>query len=571
MSRNVRQKFPATPVKATKRVGSRSSSPDLSSSDEDGYSGVEDVSESEDDDVDVVAAEEKYILRESSTRPLIFEDDNDADEEGDDDDEAEDDEVIGDNTSWDGILESEQDEAVPEDESDGIDREPMSSERRVRFTGVPDSDSDSTTSDVSETENFGDFFPDIFVDQNALDPHFRREIEKDQDDSSSTSSTHWVEQVHVLEALDEEEDDDEDVTPTVTPTATPAPSAVPAEASSPSPVGDGPEDGYESDGDTTEEDEPEPPIRQKQMRRFPAPDPDTDSDTETATPFRRGKPRVGRFNLDKSEKKPIAVLNPTTRRMMIFTPERVGRFDLSPEQFDLGFPSALPAGMPFFLPGISVMMDNMLSNSSFGDHLFNTSPLRPTEAFFPTSDTGYEECSDESEFPTTGGEDDGEADLRIEDFIQFGESDEEDNVGFWNPEMASSPSRPTTAASGADAVPDSPAMELLKHFDNNSDLVGAFRRNQVNQQLILSDKASQESLAFANPYHHGTLRGIKAGSIETVTTPITPARRHKRANAFNVQGIENLNSAQKRKAPSSFTDSLHKKQRSISDMDTLQI
>jgi len=208
MSRNIRQKFPPTPVKATKRRRSGSSSPDLS--DDDGYSAVEDISDSEDDDEDgVVAAEEQHIIKNerrrarpsrAAPRPQPSddehddadeedeeddEDDDDDEEEEDDDDAGLDDDDTGDASSWNGIA-PDSDDITAHDLAAAAGRAVSSSpvKRQVRFD-IPDSDSDSTTSEA--TDDVDVFFPDIFVEQTSLDPAFRREIEKDPDASSNDS------------------------------------------------------------------------------------------------------------------------------------------------------------------------------------------------------------------------------------------------------------------------------------------------------------------------------------------------------------------------------------------------
>jgi hypothetical protein len=209
MSRNIRQKYPATAVKAQKRRRGSESSSSIDLSDDDGYSAVEDISDSEDnDEEDVTAVEEENILVEafpiSSDAPRPQSDDEeekvDVDEEEeeeevevgeeaeDDEDDDDGDEHIDDgdddNASWAGILSD-----VDDDHASGFyhDSNPFVSdpiiERHVRFD-VPDSDSDST-----ETEDdHADLFPDIFVSQNSLDPAFRKEIEHDPDESSGSNS-----------------------------------------------------------------------------------------------------------------------------------------------------------------------------------------------------------------------------------------------------------------------------------------------------------------------------------------------------------------------------------------------
>lgn len=200
MSRNVRKKQQATPTKVAKRRGSDVSS-SLDLSDDGGYSAVEDITDSDEDEEDVDAVEEEHILTNtlrnvvrSSPRPV------EEDEEGDDEDEDEDDgDGDGDDeddddvesTSWDGIQ-SDTDEIHPVGQ--GLEDPSVSGpedsvvERRVRFDVPESSDGDSTETDDDIDHGF---FPDIFVDQSSLDPNFRREIEHDFDDDNSSNSGFW--------------------------------------------------------------------------------------------------------------------------------------------------------------------------------------------------------------------------------------------------------------------------------------------------------------------------------------------------------------------------------------------
>lgn len=274
MSRNIRQKYPRAPVKVAKRRGSDSSS-SLNLSDDDGYSGVEDISDSDDEDEDHVrAAEEKHIISHE-LRHVVSEpprpplnDDSDADEEDeeDDDDEEEeeeeededddegdevaegDDEPGHETVSWDGILSDIDDGAISDLAPTNyiLDEEVIYGERHVRFTGVPDSDSDSTTTDT--TKDIDGFFPDLFVEQNSLDPAFRREIEYDPDESSNSGSF-WDFHSQDQLGLDSDADIGVAVQEEDTPTATPCVSQVPTEVSTPVPSGEPVMelDGYESE------------------------------------------------------------------------------------------------------------------------------------------------------------------------------------------------------------------------------------------------------------------------------------------------------------------------------------
>ncbi|PTB68101.1 hypothetical protein BBK36DRAFT_1115054 [Trichoderma citrinoviride] len=545
MSRNIRQKYPAAAAKAQKRRRGSDTSSSLDLSDEEGYSAVEDISDSEDnDEEDVIAVEEEMILTEGlpnasgAPRPLSDDDaeEEDAGNDNDDDDDDEDDDDVeeeaededdgdADNTSWAGILSEVDDEHDFYHDPNAFASDPVV-ERHVRFD-VPDSDSDST-----ETEDdHADLFPDIFVSQNALDPAFRKEIEHDPDESSGSNSF-WDYHGHYEE--EEEEDSDSEA------------EEEPLEL-----------DGYESDGDTTdEEDIPEPIIRKRSRRQSNAMSDDEASNSEADSPVKpeRGQPRVGRFNLDRSDKKPIAVLNPLTRKMMIFTPTRRHQLDLSPEQFN--FPWAIEAEhSPSLLSNsANMMLSAMFSSNTFGDFV-NAQAMGPAEAFFPFPSEANADDSSTAHSMEEEEEEDDEEKLNINDFITFGEGDDDESSGDEGNDnkWRASPNRPTTASSDMG--------EVLSHLNPNT--VGAFRRNQINQQLILSNQATQDSLAFSGPYNYTALRGLKSDRFDTAAIPLTPARRHKKQLSDMARGPVNALSA-KRKATSEASGSSHKKHRSIS-------
>ncbi|PNY28101.1 Uncharacterized protein TCAP_01974 [Tolypocladium capitatum] len=571
MSRNVRHKHPATPPKVSRRRGSDSSS-SLDLSDEDGYSAVEDISDSEDDDEeDVDAVEEEMILTEAVSRPAVAprpqprsddeeggEEDEEEDVAGDDDDG--DDNHFGDgdvdeSTSWAGIV-SEVDGSQVSDlhhvpNSFASD---VAVERHVRFD-VPSSDSDST-----ETEDdHGDLFPDIFVSQNSLDPAFRREIEHDPDESSGSGSfwdfngQYEEQQESDAEEVVREHSDEETPTSTrrASQTATGPASFTPAFEESLE------LDGYETDGDTTEEDVPDPPIRRKSHRPSNPISDVSDSDADSPVKPQRGQPRVGTFNLDRSDKKPIAVLNPLTRKMMIFTPHRRRQLDLSPEQFN--FPWLMEEQFtPLLSNSANMMLSAMFSPSPFGDFV-NAQTMGPAEAFFPFPSDANTADEDSAAPSVQGEEDEGEKKLDISDFIRWDDGDssgEEGDDCNWEP--SSTPVRPATATSERD---------VLSHL--NPDTVGAFRRNQINQQLILSNQATQDSLAFSGPYNYTALKGLKSDRFETAGIPLTPIRRQKKKMVEMARSpLESVSA--KRKA-SGEADGGHKRYRSISDVDFLRI
>lgn len=312
-----------------------------------------------------------------------------------------------------------------------------------------------------------------------------------------------------------------------------------------------------ADGDTTEEDTPEPPIRRRTRRPSNARSEISVTEDESPVKSTRGQPRVGRFNLDRSDKKPIAVLNPLTRKMMIFTPHRRRQLDLSPEQFNFSWPLEEQSS-PLLSNSANMMLSAMFSSNTFGDFV-NAQTMGPAEAFFPfPSETGGVDGS--SSPPSMEGEDDdAEKNLDISDFITWdndGSSGDEEDNDNWPP--SSTPLRPTTASS---------ELDILGHL--NSDTVGAFRRNQINQQLILSNQATQDSLAFAGPYNLTAIKGLKSDRFDTAGMPLTPIRRQKRHMADARSPLEKVSA--KRKASSEASNNGHKKQRSISDVNLLRI
>ncbi|OAA53535.1 Amidase [Cordyceps fumosorosea ARSEF 2679] len=559
MSRNVRKKV-TTPRRPKRRDSDTTSASSIDLSDDDGYSAVEDITDSEDDDEDDVdAVEEENIRTEAVAKPLPSPrpPTDDDDDDDDDDDEALDQFEIevdvsvdgngefeddDEQASWAGIVSDGDDNHVTDFYIDADTFIPdVAAERHVHFD-IPSSDSDSTDTD----DDHGDLFPDIFVAQNSLDPAFRKEIENDLDDGSSDSGTFWD---YTGQHHGDDNSDAEDINET--PTATPHNNHIKSEDTGPaSPI---PEEFYgcESDGDTTEEDTPEPSARKRTRRLSVAISEMTDSESEPVK-TERGHPRVGRFKLDRSDKKPIAVLNPLTRKMMIFTPHRRHQYDLSPEQMNFPWPfngQTEPLGDD----AANMMFNAMLSSEAFTDY-FNTQP----NALFPLPVEGGE--AEASSPSMEADDDDAESNLKMSDFITWDKDDssgEEDEAGNWQP--SSTPIRPTTASS---------EIDVLSHL--NSETVGAFRRNQINQQLILSNQATQDSLALSGPYNHTALRGLKSDRFDTAGMPLTPIRRQKK-HLSDIARSPLENASAKRKASSEATSAGHKRHRSISDVNMLRI
>lgn len=595
VSKSVKRQ-PTTPVKGKapvrrRRLSDVSSSLDLS--DEEGYSDLDDITSDEDDEEDVEAAEEDHIIR-SSPQPTEEEEEGDdeagdaedEEEEDDDDDDDEDDEDNDavESASWDGILSDVEVDELNQDETDTLSMGNDSAvERRVRFDVPDSSDGDSTETDEDVVNR--DFFPDIFVPQSSLDPGFRREIERDQDDDNNSDSGFWDFHSHDftnhnndstfddnvstdIEAVLRSLQDDDDSTPIATPMNRQGSStAQSSRRPSPEMDDDTSLDGYQTDGDTTEEEDDAKPVRPKTARELA--EEDTDSEVVTIIRARRGQPRVGRFTLDNPRKKPIAIVNPKTGKMMIFTPQggRNGGLDLSPEQFNFQWFEAEPQSSPMVNSG-NMMMSAMVSSNTFGDFM-NTQAIGPEEAFFSLPpDANY--LDDMDFFEESGGEheqEDEEKHLQLEDFIDF-DDEFEGLSGDEAPANDEDPILCTPSSAGRPTTASGEMTSLLDHFETNADLVGAFRRDQANHQLISRSKATRESLAFSGPYYEGTLRGIKDGRIASTNVPISPLRKQRRTSELASSPLNTVN--QKRKA-SGQQDWSHKRQRSMPDVNVLSL
>jgi hypothetical protein len=338
-----------------------------------------------------------------------------------------------------------------------------------------------------------------------------------------------------------------------------------------------------ADGDTTEDDEPEPTPSHSRRRRSSGGD--SDFSGHKIVRFRRGTPRTGRFHLDSSDKKPVAMVHPVSGKMLIFTPQRLRQLDLSPETFDLQFfgnNSSLAS--PIFSNSANLMMSAMFAPPLFGNET-SAPPVGPIHAFFPFASSGTA-IDDSDESDADAEEDEAEKNIDIDDFLISSDGDDEeadpssdhDAPSASDIDLTTTPtnlSRPNTAVSDASMTDAHP---LLDHFEKTSrDVVGAFRKNQADHQLVYGGKISREALGFSNGFQEGTLRGIKPGSIDTALTPVAPLRRGKRSSfgAFNAERMAMAMSSpgtpsQKRKASDGPGNSLHKRHRSISDVEMIQ-
>lgn len=163
MSRNMRHR--STPPPAQKRPQSSSQQSHDSDSDDD-YGGVDDISGSEDDEPNVEVAEERAIISsEGEETPVVPQPYEEYGQwEGFD--------FQGDAASLDGNF---FEQAVQKSSSvaESYDEE-AAIEKHVHWESPVESESETIgDSDADE------FWPDIFLDKNEIDPHLLRQIEAD--------------------------------------------------------------------------------------------------------------------------------------------------------------------------------------------------------------------------------------------------------------------------------------------------------------------------------------------------------------------------------------------------------
>lgn len=187
MSRNLRHKSNATSIKKPVR---RNSTADYT---DDDYAGVELVSDDEEDDPDVESAEEAAIIESE-------------DEVSDDEDSGSPRPSIDDEV-WEGFGSTQEvlgdQDKFFDDHMARMSAPDHDIESTVWNATNSKAESDKSTEDTrrvrfdlsdssSESDMELDIFPDIFLEQNSLDPGFRRAVEADEyEDGPSSEEGYW--------------------------------------------------------------------------------------------------------------------------------------------------------------------------------------------------------------------------------------------------------------------------------------------------------------------------------------------------------------------------------------------
>ncbi|KAI1001270.1 hypothetical protein K3495_g6929 [Podosphaera aphanis] len=494
----------------------RSSSIDLFS-DDDSYAGVEQISDSEDDDPKVEKAEERAIIyyagRNNVQENFQLSQDDTWQGLSDYPSMLEDMPLFGEEISveeeW--RMQTRSDEIL-KDEDEPEERSVSERAHSVDFESSDD-----------EIEMFDDVFPDIFIDKDKLDSSFRRQI--DHDDVSDDGS-YWehedVEAMYggteiidkAIDTIDEDEEYDSDSTLS----------------------------GHESDmsGETTDDDLPDEYYTK--TRRSLARMPEDESEAEEDNSY---TPRL--YSWKHTSNKPFATVSTNCKKMILFNVTQVSRnVDLESSRQRLfatqqaNFASS-PARCNF-----GNMLMTALQNPSPTISAFSLSGTQ--EAFLSgnVKFNDYTSYGSSSEYDTDDVEEIyGDTITNLDEFINF-ESDQDttsDNEIQTTPMPVDTDIPPTQSrhdnSLGEDIHP------LIPHF--NRGVVGSWRQKQNTHQLLHRNIATPESLAFGgNQFMEGTLKGVKSGRLKHASTPITPARKQRLLNPVKITACS-LASSMKRK------------------------
>ncbi|PQE22369.1 amidase protein [Rutstroemia sp. NJR-2017a WRK4] len=495
-SRNTQRESFKTP---TKPRSAKKAKKTIDYSSDSSYAGVYDISDDEDndsdDDPDVFLGAggpvEKY---EEAAMFESAEEDDDLETVEDDTDSQRTPRANDEYEEWQGIPDSS-DEVL----GDGGFLENISSTHDSDTYDSPKKRVTFDLSDDSDIASDDEWWPDLFdaatsrnapfLSTDALPPGLARVLEDDRDNDDNDGSDHEV--YWGNGSSDEEQVDNE------------------SDSSSSS--------GYESDdgGDTTDDEDwrdnrPEP-VESVVRRDSPEPP----SSIGMRIERRKGQPDVITWyhNTDI----PFVILDEAGKDLLMFSHDVVPRLQTPGNSSSPIKNGVVGEFSPVLSNQANVMMSAMQDTPldfSFG---FGQSLSQP-EAFFSGFDfnnTGYHSPTEESSYDDS---DSNKPDaLQWKDLLHLDETldgdDEADDDDAIEPQ--STPARPTTARSEDQVHP------LLEHLDRNP--VGAFRHNQQSQRLINSNTISQEALAFGTD----TIRGVKNGHLESLTSSLTPRRKPK--------------------------------------------
>ncbi|KAL3466161.1 hypothetical protein BJX64DRAFT_250990 [Aspergillus heterothallicus] len=366
--------------------------------------------------------------------------------------------------------------------------------RRVHF----EEDSDSSSDSDSYTE---DEIPSDFLHQDSLDPQLRRMIESDneavrrssrrQSDEIYADSDYGHSNIYHVES-----------------------DAAASEGSS---------SGYETDdGETTDEDLP-PPATITHPRSILRRDSSASlvmgvEEKVEPTPRRRRGPIMGTFVADPH--KPVALVDCTGKHLVIIPAYASSRHDWldsaatsvcgtannSPRAttmhlIDESDTDALVSPNLDFSPMLASSA-NLMMTALGNDITPGGQVMGPPEAFYPSRDFAID-----SSFEDDDDEDDPEAQLNVDDFIDFGDGSSDDELDKAFDEDALASPMATSAMGGTTGTPTpnrggesqqaTSAERFLNHLDRG--IVTAFRRNHNRYQALLRLPQHREFMPANSP------------------------------------------------------------------------
>lgn len=358
--------------------------------------------------------------------------------------------------------------------------------RRVHFQ-----ESDSSSSDSDSLTD--DEIPGDFLQQDSLDPQLRRMIESDNENQtrhSRRSDDVFGESDYGHANIYHAESD--------------------ADSYGSS--------GYETDdGETTDEDLPPPATithPRSILRRDSSASLAPADDEDKRPPLRRRGPIMGTFIADPN--KPVALVDSSGKHLVIIPAFASSRHDWleSATNSVCGTASNSPRAptmplmdesdtdalatptqtelSPMLSSGANLMMAALGNDTAPGGQV-----MGPPEAFYPSRDLTFDSSFDEDD------DDDPEASLNVEDFIDFGDgsSDEEMDDVLASPMVTSSAqgagAGTPTPTRNADLHQASSAERFLNHLDRG--IVTAFRRNHNRYQALLRLPHHREFMPANSP------------------------------------------------------------------------
>lgn len=490
----------------------------MTDSSDDDYGGVDQISDSEDDEPDVRAAEEQAIIEseddQATPRPLY-------------------------DDQYEGFLFDNQPEILQQPMSFFMDHLAALAAAQLANNGSQSASEEERGTrhvrfDLSESETAEEddsFFPDIFLPQDEMDPSFRRTIDQEDGDGMLSDGS-WerydayeLPEDLVEKAIAENEDTSNE--------------------DSDSDESEDGSSGYDSDesGYTTDDEIPTPAAPPRAFDRRASQISSSSEEEIQRTPARRG-PKLPQLHTWKiGNNKTFMIFQKAGEKIIVFNRHASRRASVdgatsTPAQTPSRNNSIVEAS-PMISNSGNIMMSAMADFANpFGEMNMNGwdgswiggQALGPPEAFYPFTSINADGTLVQDSSSAYDEDDlDDEEILDVTDFITFGDDDTDDENNeveqssdadaTSTPAPSSTPARPTTARSEDQVHP------LLDHFDKG--VVGSFRRNQNQHQLLTRNSASRDSLAFGGTHLEGTIRGVKSGRLHHANTPITPARKAK--------------------------------------------